>query len=285
MTYTLLDSDEKIFSFISSLRQNAIAVDLEGEFNLHIYGEHLCLIQIYDGEGYYIIDPRSKAVSEKALIAFFTCDVEKVWFDAQSDNSLVYKNYDITIKNVFDVRALAKSLGFMGNLISLEETFLNIKKDNVDKKRLQQTNWLKRPLTDEQICYALSDVEYLLKLKEVLLKEVQEKGVAKNAEFLLKSACKKPKLTPPWTKLCSPRELNKEQKVALKEYFIARDVVAKRFNVPAYMVLDKHKIIELAKKCPRSLDEVYSIVGPINARFKPFLMESLKKAFERAHLR
>lgn len=285
MIYTLLDSDEKIFSFISSLSQKAIAVDLEGEFNLHIYGEHLCLIQIYDGQNYYIIDPRSKDVSEKALIAFFSSDIEKVWFDAQSDNSLIFKNYDITINNVFDVRALAKALGFMGNLISLEETFLSIKKDNVDKKRLQQTNWLKRPLTDEQICYALSDVEYLLNLKEVLLKEVQEKGFTKNAEVLLKSACKKPKLTPPWTKLCSPRELNKEQKIALKEYFIARDVVAKRFNVPAYMVLDKHKVIELAKKCPRSLDEVYSIVGPINVRFKPFLMESLKKAFERTHLR
>lgn len=286
MKYVSLDSDEKIFSFISSLNPSSpIAVDLEGEFNLHIYGEHLCLIQIFDGKDFYIIDPRSKAVSEKAVVAFFTCDIQKVWFDVQSDNSLIFKVYGITINNVFDVRALAKALGFMGNLISLEEEFLKLNKDSVDKKKLQQTNWLKRPLTDEQIEYALSDVEYLLELKRVLLIAVEEKGVNKEAEFLLHSACKKPKISPPWSKLCSPRELNKEQRNALKEYFIARDVVAKRFNVPAYMVLDKHKIVELAKKCPRSLDEVYSIVGPISPRFKSYLNDSLKKAFERAYLR
>ena len=90
MKYISLDSDEKILSFISSLNPSSpIAVDLEGEFNLHIYGEHLCLIQIFDGKDFYIIDPRSKAVSEKAVVAFFTSDIQKVWFDVQSEPQLL----------------------------------------------------------------------------------------------------------------------------------------------------------------------------------------------------
>ena len=284
MTYTLLDSDEKIFKFLDSISSlDEIAVDFEGEFNLHIYGEHLCLIQIFDKSNYYIIDPRSKCVSEKGIIAFLTSPIRKIWFDAQSDNALVYKAYKTTIENVYDVRALAKALGFMGNLVSLEETYLKVKSEVVDKKRLQQTNWLKRPLSEEQICYALSDVEHLFDLKSVLIKEVEDKNLTKNAEYLLKCACNKPKLTPPWTKLCSTRELSKEQRLALEEYFIARDVVAKRFNVPSYYVLDKHKIVELAKKNPKSLDEVYSIMGPCNQRFELFLRSSMKNAFD--HLR
>lgn len=284
MTYTLLDSDEKIFSFLDSISSlDEIAVDFEGEFNLHIYGEHLCLIQIFDKANYYIIDPRSKSVSEKGVIAFLTSPIRKLWFDAQSDNALVYKTYKTTIENVYDVRALAKALGFMGNLVSLEETYLGLKSEVVDKKRLQQTNWLKRPLSEEQLCYALSDVEHLFALKSVLIKEVEDRKLTKNAEYLLKCACTKPKLTPPWTKLCSTRELSKEQRLALKEYFIARDVVAKRFNVPSYYVLDKHKIVELAKKNPKSLDEVYSIMGPCNQRFESFLRSSMKNAFD--HLR
>ena len=139
MTYTLLDSDEKIFKFLDSISSlDEIAVDFEGEFNLHIYGEHLCLIQIFDKSNYYIIDPRSKCVSEKGIIAFLTSPIRKIWFDAQSDNALVYKAYKTTIENVYDVRALAKALGFMGNLVSLEETYLKVKSEVVDKKRLQQ---------------------------------------------------------------------------------------------------------------------------------------------------
>ena len=30
--------------------------NFEEESNLHVYGEHLCLIQIFDGNSYYVID-------------------------------------------------------------------------------------------------------------------------------------------------------------------------------------------------------------------------------------
>ncbi len=284
MKYDYIDNDEKLHAFLEHIKTlGSIAVDFEGEFNLHIYGEHLCLIQIFDGSRYYIIDPRSRTLSREALLEFFASDVEKVWFDAQSDNSLVFKCYGVTINGIYDVRALAKALGFMGNLIALEEEFLGTEPVIDDKKRLQQTNWLKRPLADEQIAYALSDVTYLLSLKKVLWDRVVEAGVEKDALYQLKAACSKPKPSAPWTKLCSPRSLTKAQKEALKEYFIARDCVARRFNVPAFHVLDKHKIIELAKKCPGTLDEVYGIISPIPPRFSSCLKETMKTAFDRLH--
>ncbi len=39
------------------------------------------------------------------------------------------------------------------------------------------TNWLKRPLRPEQIQYALSDVEHLFTLKDLLIAAVAEKGL------------------------------------------------------------------------------------------------------------
>lgn len=45
MEYTLLDSDRLIEDAVPGLNAlERIAVDFECEFNLHIYGEHLCLI-------------------------------------------------------------------------------------------------------------------------------------------------------------------------------------------------------------------------------------------------
>lgn len=284
MTYDYIDNDGKLHAFLDHIGTlGSIAVDFEGEFNLHIYGEHLCLIQIFDGSKYYIIDPRSRSLSREALLEFFASDVEKVWFEAQSDNALIFKSYGVTVNGIYDVRALAKALGFMGNLIALEQEFLGVEPEIGDKKRLQQTNWLKRPLTEEQLSYALSDVRYLLTLKEVLWKRVVEEGVEKEAQYQLKAACAKPKQTPPWTRLCSPRNLTAAQKVALKEYFIARDCVAKRFNVPAFHVLDKHKVIALAKACPDTLEEVYRIIDPVPPRFASHLRETMKTAFDRLH--
>ena len=77
MKYEYIDDDEKLHGFLERIKTlGSIAVDFEGEFNLHIYGEHLCLIQIFDGSVYYIIDPRSRKLSRNALLEFFASDVE-----------------------------------------------------------------------------------------------------------------------------------------------------------------------------------------------------------------
>ena len=70
-TYSTIDSDKKLSQLIQSWKQreiSSIAMDFEGEFNLHIYGEHLCLIQIFDGQEYFLIDPFK--VSKEALKSF-----------------------------------------------------------------------------------------------------------------------------------------------------------------------------------------------------------------------
>ncbi len=284
MDYVLLDNNTALLSQIEEWNaKNRIAVDFEGEFNLHIYGMHLCLIQIYDGERYFIIDPRAKDITKEALVAFFESPVKKVWFDMQSDNSLIHKNYESSLKNVTDVRVMAKCLGYMGNLTGLVEEYLGIKTEVEDKKKLQQTNWLRRPLNQEQIDYALSDVEYLFAIEDKLRPLILEKHLEKECDFQMKKAHIPAEEKPGWTKLCQWKLLNKEQKAAMKEYFIARDVVAKRFNVPSYMVLDKHRITELGKKCPATETDMFQIIGKIPPRFQAPLTESMKKAFERLH--
>ena len=46
MNYTLIDNSADLEKYIAAWNVlDRIAVDFECEFNLHIYGEHLCLIQ------------------------------------------------------------------------------------------------------------------------------------------------------------------------------------------------------------------------------------------------
>ncbi|MBR1937334.1 MAG: 3'-5' exonuclease [Spirochaetales bacterium] len=284
MDFEYIKTGEELSALISDLNnKERIAVDFEGEFNLHIYGEHLCLIQVFDGERYYIIDPRGHEMKRDALIAFFTSPVKKVWFDMQSDNALIHKNYNTVLNNVVDTRVLAMCLGYTGNLTGLIEKYLGITTEVTDKKKLQQTNWLKRPLSPEQLNYALSDVEYLFQLEDILTVEVEKAGLTKQAETQMKKAHKVSPEKPGWKKIGNWKLLNEEQRKATREYFIARDVVAKRFNVPAYFVLDKHKIITVGKICPRNEKDLFKYVGDINPRFERYLTDSLKKAFSNLH--
>ncbi len=281
MDYRLLTTDDEIFECAKDFEKKPfVSVDFEGEFNLHCYGEHLCLVQIFSGDEYFIIDPRSQKVTKKGLEAFFSSDVEKLWFDCQSDLALIRKNYELDCKNIYDIRVLALLIEEKGNLTSLVEKYLGIfNEEGENKKKNQQANWMKRPLEPSLIEYALNDVKYLHLLKPILLEEVERKGKSKDIKFFMHKAVSPHKIKPGYTKLANWKRLNIEQRIYMKNFYIARDVVARRFNVPSHHVLDKHKLIGAAKECPKTLDGAFAMFGPLSPRYLPYLKESFSRAF------
>lgn len=256
-TYTLIDSDAKLNLLQSQWKEQGIttvAMDFEGEFNLHIYGEHLCLIQLFDGSSYALVDPFT--LSKEALKAFLEdASLLKVMFDCASDSALVRKQYDILLDGVYDIRISALALGYTGNLTGLVERYIpEAEKPNLSsKKKNQMTNWLVRPLKSDQIEYALSDVEHLLVLKDILDGEVEKKGLTEKVALeMLQAGKSKGPDKPGWTKFSSWKYLSREEKVFLKHFFIARDDLARKYNVPAVRILEKHLLLEMAKDVPSS---------------------------------
>ena len=236
---------------------------------------------MFDGSSFFIIDPRAAGVTVKGLEAFFSSSVRKLWFDCQSDASLVYKAYGLKIENIYDVRVLAETLGFHGNLKALEAEYLGI--DNgLNKKKNQQANWLKRPIPDEQIEYALEDVAHLAELEDVLVPLIKERNLEKQAISAMKKATAVKKTLPGWTRLGGWKRLSREEKVYAKHIFIARDKIARRFNVPAARVMDKHLITALAKERPSTRERLAdSLIGE-NPRFLNFLIPSVWEAITSA---
>ncbi|HKM07890.1 MAG TPA: 3'-5' exonuclease [Sphaerochaeta sp.] len=261
-TYSTIDSDKKLSQLVQGWKQRdilSIAMDFEGEFNLHIYGEHLCLIQVFDGKEYFLIDPFK--VSKEALKAFLeNPDLEKIMFDCASDAALVRKSYGIALENVFDIRVQALALDYTGNLTGLVERHLGEQEEtsSTTKKKNQMTNWLKRPLKEDQIQYALSDVAHLFALKRILATLVEEKGLSEQVEKTMLTIAKpKGPDKPGWTKFASWKYMNKEEKTYLKHFFLARDAMAKKYNVPAVRILEKHKLLEMAKTVPGTANDFH----------------------------
>ena len=284
MPYVMLDSDKLVLDQIGRWHERkvkSVAVDFEGEFNLHIYGEHLCLIQLFDGSDYYLIDPF--AVSQHTLkILLEDDDLEKVMFDCASDAALVRKQYGITLKPVYDVRIAAKLLGFDGNLVKLIERCLGIPVPT-GKKGNQMANWLRRPLSEKLIAYALSDVQHLFDLRKVLERELAEAQLEqKNRTLQGSAALPKGPDKPGWEKLPGFRYLSNSEKVYVQRFFEARDQLARRLNRPAFQVLDKRALIAMAKDVPKSKDDVLHVLTQHNARVDTQLVTLLLAARDKA---
>lgn len=261
--YTVIDSDEALAKLRNTWKENrvtTIAMDFEGEYNLHIYGEHLCLIQIFDQTTFYLIDPFEISIPElKRFLEDET--LEKIMFDCASDAALVRKNHEITLKKIYDLRIAAKQLGMDGGLSKVLDHYLpdRMRRTSGSKKKHQQTNWLIRPLSREQIQYALEDVEHLFSLKALIIADLEKRGLKEKTQALMESAgLPKGPDRPAWTKYPAYRHLSKEERILLKHYYLAREHVAKRRNVPAVRIMDKKLVLKMAKEKPQSREEFES---------------------------
>ncbi|MBQ7508157.1 MAG: 3'-5' exonuclease [Spirochaetales bacterium] len=234
---------------------SSLAMDFEEESNLHCYGEHVCTIQLFDGKSFYLVDALALAKSEQGLAAmkaFLEGPAEKIMFACQSDASLARKALGIQLNNVFDVRVIAMALEFNGNLTGLLERSLGIQPESASaKKKFQTANWMRRPIPPEQIEYALDDVRYLFELKAALVAEMEKTlPVSKRKQVMYEMkhcAEQKNPERPGWEKICNFKLLNAREKVYIKHFFLARDGLARRADVPASRILAKQTVVAMAK--------------------------------------
>ncbi len=258
MDYTLVSKPDELTTLLSRWETSgvaSVAMDFEEESNLHCYGEHVCTIQIFDKTSYHIIDALELAKTKEGLAsmkAFLEGPVEKVMFACQSDAALARKALGIQLRNIFDVRVIALALGFNGNLTALIERNLGIRAESSSmKKKYQTANWMRRPIPKQQIEYALSDVQYLFELKSSLLEEMKAKltrGEQNKVNHDMKvCAEQKNPERPGWEKICNFKLLKDEEKIYIKHFFLARDGLARKANLPASRILEKQLVVAMAK--------------------------------------
>lgn len=158
--------------------QNALALDTESD-SLYRYYPRVCLIQITtyatahtpDPEAVvdYLVDPlRLPDVSPLNLL-LTNPSIQKVMHAASNDILTLQRDFHFTFQNIFDTQLAARILGWkrLGLAAMLEERF-----GVVSDKRMQRTDWGKRPLSPQQIAYAQMDTHYLLALRAQLTTEL-----------------------------------------------------------------------------------------------------------------
>ena len=102
--------------------------------------------------------------------------IVKILHDAQQDLSLLRRATGSAARNVFDTQLAAGFVGLSATA-SLQD-LVQALFDVTLPKTATRTDWLRRPLSDEQVDYALDDVRYLPEAREILLDRAERLGRA-----------------------------------------------------------------------------------------------------------
>jgi ribonuclease D len=180
IAYDYIQTDRDLAALVERLRRTGcarLAIDVEGENNLHSYGIHVALIQLYDGSHGYAVD--ALTVTDRGLLKGLleSAPWQLVWFDAANDLLSFQHALDIRPSPILDLAIAARMLGKTGGLQAVS----GAGGSSSAKDRFQKSNWLRRPLSRALLDYAISDVANLLPLAEKLLAELEQKGLT--AEF------------------------------------------------------------------------------------------------------
>ena len=151
----------------------AIVIDTESD-SLYHFHQKVCLIQVAtEAKSSYLIDPLEGFPVEALRGLFEDRGLTKVFHGADYDIALLKAKAGIAVRNIYDTMIAAKFLGRteVGLQATLrDELGVAISKGN------QKDDWSARPLSDEQLQYALTDVNHLLDVVAKQRAALEEKG-------------------------------------------------------------------------------------------------------------
>ena len=132
----------------------------------------LCVAQMASPEEAVVVDALAPDIDLAPLLALMADDrVMKVFHAARQDIEIVWHRAKLIPHPIFDTQVAAMVLGY-GDSISYDQLVQRITGDTLDKSH-RFTDWTRRPLSDAQLSYAVSDVTHL---RDVYLALIDDLG-------------------------------------------------------------------------------------------------------------
>lgn len=208
------------------------------------YFPYLGLIQIAAGNALTVIDVLS-IDDFTPLIALLTDPrIEKIMHDPGQDIEAFECHLSITPSPIYDTQLAAAFLGYKRQ-IGYKDLLAELLNVEIDKEHTR-SDWLKRPLSDGQMQYALDDVYYLESLRETLDKDLRTDG---KYEWFNEERRHKNYAAPPYSERISKRMSIKNPRAVPRLRQIAewREAVARKKNIPRQWVLSNVCLLKLSE--------------------------------------
>jgi len=231
----------------------------------------LCVVQIASTDEAVIIDALAPGIDLAPFFALMTDEkVLKVFHAARQDIEIVWHRAGVLPHPIVDTQVAAMVLGY-GDSISYDQLVQRITGDMLDKSN-RFTDWTRRPLTEAQLTYAVSDVTHLRDVYLALSADLQKRGRTEwvSAEMEILTSPKTYRMDPEsaWerlkTRVRKPKEL-----AVLMEVAAWREREAQARDVPRGRVLKDDVLGDIAVQAPATVERLGQL-------------RSLPKGFERS---
>ena len=263
ITFDWIDSDKDLIEFT----QEALIEShfyLDTEFHREkTYFPQLALVQIATSHRIVIIDPLM--VDMKLLRPLFDGPGMCVLHAAQQDLDVMAQSCGYIPSRMLDTQLCAGFLGYsQPSLASLLQSYLKV----IVPKGDRLTDWLRRPLTKDQLVYAASDVAYLAEMSSMIFKELEERG---RMQWAI-DACEELRVRPTgpnppedaWLRVKDVRTLKGRSRWIAQAISEWRENRAMDLDLPPRHVLSDIAILGIAQKAPRTADDMLQSRGVDN---------------------
>lgn len=232
-------------------RAEFIAVDTEFMRD-QTYWPRLCLIQVAGPDGAAAIDPLADGLDLAPFVALMhDRRVLKVFHAGRQDLEIFYHLTGEVPAPVFDTQVAAMVCGF-GESVAYDALVQSLTRERLDKAS-RFTDWSERPLSDQQLAYALADVIHLRTVYTALAAKLEERGrrawVDEEHAVLASPETYRLDAEEAWRRL-KPRTDKPRFLAVLRAVAAWREREAQRRDVPRNRVLRDDVLLNVAALAP-----------------------------------
>jgi ribonuclease D len=247
----------------------------------------LCVAQMASPAEAIVIDALATGLDLTPFFALMANEsVVKVFHAARQDIEIVWNMAKAIPHPIVDTQVAAMVLGY-GDSISYDQLVQRITGDALDKSH-RFTDWTRRPLTDAQIAYAVSDVTHLrdvyLKLAADLEKRGRSNWVEAEMEVLTSPDTYRADPERAWERLKNRVRKPKELAV-LMEVAAWREREAQTRDVPRGRVIKDEVLVDITVQAPTTIERLGQLrslpKGFERSRWGDQIVDAVKRGLER----
>src|SRR6202162_2615397 len=247
----------------------------------------LCVAQMASPDEAVVVDALAPGIDLAPLFALMTDEkVVKVFHAARQDIEIVWNMAKKIPHPIFDSQVAAMVLGY-GDSISYDQLVQRITGDLLDKSN-RFTDWTRRPVTDAQVTYALSDVTHLRDVYRKLAADLDKRGRSSwvEAEMGVLTSPETYRAEPEraWERLKSRVRKPKELGVLI-EVAAWREREAQTRDVPRSRVLKDDVLGDIAVQAPTTIERLGHLrslpQGFERSRWGDAIIEAVIRGIER----